>query len=433
MTNQTQEHKDDNITVEVTREAGCLVTFSISVSPEMVKKEYNSAVKATNKQVSLPGFRKGRAPTDMIIKHYKPHIEKEWKNSVLDQAFREGLKLANIYPLNQQSIKKADLKNCSIEEGASAIVQFESSPDIPDVDFTSIELEKVEAEPVSEKKIEQIIEDIRYQFAEWEEVTDRAVEEKDFVDVDIENLDEPGVFLCQDTRLEMEKGKMGTWLYELLLGMSIGDSKEAMSSLDEGQDVPEFKPTNCKVTAKAIAKSILPEVDQALADKAGVKDVEELRSRVVNDLEKLHEQQAQDKRRQNLIKALVEKHPFDVPDSIVNPHVQDVIVERTKELKESTPEGEEISKEKIDEIEQSTRKEVENLYRWHFFVSKIADEKNIEVNQEEVTREMMSHLYRMYEQGIKPDPNEDQEERLRKVHSQLIAREVADFLIKETS
>lgn len=433
MSTETTEHKNDHYTVQVDKEPGCQVTFTIAVSPEETKKGHTTALKGINKQVSLPGFRKGRAPNELIMKHYAQHVEKEWKEALMHKAFQEAMKLTDLVPFTKESVKSADIKDCSLEEGATVTVKFEAMPDVPEIDCSTLSIETVEVEPVTDKKIEQIIEDIRYQFADWEKVEDRAVEEGDFVDVDIENLDQEGTFICEDTRLEVAKGKMGKWLMDLMIGMKPGESAEAQSALDEGQDVSNFQPTNCRVTVKSISKSVLPELDDALAEKAGVKDAEELRSKVVADLESLHDRQAQDKKRENLRKSVLEKYTFEVPASLVDQEAQGRMVQRMTEEQSALPEGESLPEEKITELQNAVRKEVEEMFCWHFLVNEIAHKERVEVDKNEVTSELMRHMYSMQQQGHQIDPNENPEELMRNIYSHLLARNVADFLLGKVS
>lgn len=433
MSTETTEHKNDHYTVQVDKEPGCQITFTITVSPEATKKEHVTALKGINKQVSLPGFRKGRAPNELIIKHYAQHVEKEWKEALLHKAFQEAMKITDLVPFTRESVKNADIKECSLDEGAKVTVKFEAMPDVPEIDVATLTIEAVEAEPVTEKKIEQIIEDIRYQFAEWENVEDRPVEEGDFVDVDIENLDDEGTFICQDTRLEVVKGKMGTWLMDLLIGMKPSESAEALSSLDEGEDVSEFKATNCRVTLKGVAKSILPELDDALAEKAGVKDAEELRSKVVADLESLHERQAQEKKRENLRKSVLATYSFEVPASLVDQEAQARMVQRMTEEQSTLSEGESLPEEKIKELQDAVRKEVEEMFCWHFLVNEIAHKEKVEVDKNEVSGELMRHMYSMQQSGQQIDLDENPEELMRNIYTHLLARNVADFLLGKAS
>ncbi len=433
MSTDTTEHKNDYYTVQVKKEPGCQITFTITVSQEATKKEHTVALKGVNKQVSLPGFRKGRAPNELIIKHYAQHVEKEWKETLLHKAFQEAMKLTDLVPFTRESVKNADIKDCSLEEGATVIVKFEAMPNVPEIDMSSLIIEVVEVEPVTDKKIEQIIEDIRYQFADWEKIEDRPVEEGDFVDVDIENLDEEGMFICQDTRLEVVNGKMGKWLIDLMIGMKPGESAEALSALDEDQDASNFHPTNCRVTIKSISQSVLPELDDALAEKAGVKDAEELRSKVVADLETLHEKQAQDKKREKLRKGVLQQYIFDVPASLVDKEAQGRMVQRMTEEQSALQEGESLAEEEISELQNTIRKEVEEMFCWHFLINEIAHKEKVEVDKDEVTSELMRHMYSMQQTGQQVDPNENPEELMRNIYSHLLARNVADFLLGKVS
>ncbi|MEM1283624.1 MAG: hypothetical protein AAGG81_08730, partial [Chlamydiota bacterium] len=201
--------------------------------------------------------------------------------------------------------------------------------------------------------------------------------------------------------------------------------------LDEGEDVSEFKATNCRVTLKSVAKSILPELDDTLAEKAGVKDAEELRSKVVTDLESLHDRQAQDKKRENLRKSVLASYSFEVPASLVDQEAQERIVQRMTEEQSTLPEGESLSEDKIKEIQDAVRKEVEEMYCWHFLVNEIAHKEKVEVDKNEVSGELMRHMYSMQQSGQQLDPNEKPEELMRNIYTHLLARNVADFLLEK--
>lgn len=431
MSTETTEHTSDHYVVRVEREPGCLVTFSITVSPQAAKKEHEQVLKEMNKQVSLPGFRKGRAPKELIVRHYGQYIEKDWKEALLQNSFREAMYLANVFPLSEKSVRKADIVSCSLQEGCKLTVKFEAMPDVPEVDLAQLLLEQVDVEPVTEKKIEQIIEDIRYRFAEWEKVEGRPVEEGDFVDLDIEDLDQPGNFICRDTRLEVAKGKIGKWLLDLLIGMNIGESREAQSTLNEELGDVEFKSTRCRVTVKGIFKSILPNLDEAFAEKAGVKSVEELRSKVTEDLATLHKKQAEEKRREHLKARILATHSFDVPASLIDAEAQQQMVQRVKEAESALAEGASLDKALLSEMQNAVRKEVEEMLRWQFIAQNIARKENISVDQSEVSAELLRYLYSQRDAGNQFDFSDKIEGLMESIRFHLMMRKVADFLLSK--
>lgn len=433
MSTITTEHSNEKYKVTAECNPGCQVKFTIHASPEATKTMREKAIKSVNKEVSLPGFRKGKAPIELILKHYAPHVEREWKDLLLNTSFNEAMDLAKIYPFKKESIKNAQIKNQSIEHGTDIVISFESMPQIPHVNIQEIEVENVNPEPIQEGKIDQIIQDIRYQFANWEKVTGRPVQQNDFVDVDIENIDKPGEFICKDTRLEVKEGKIGKWLIDLLIGMNIGETKEAVSQQEPGQDNPNFKPTNCKVTVKEIQNSTLPEVNDELAAKTGLTSAAELREKIEQNLLKTQEQETQKKKRNLIEKAIIAKYSFDIPESLVVDRVQHIMMSKRADLEKAHSDAKELEAA-LKKAEEEAFKEVRDSYRWYFLARQVANEQHIDVPHEEVVSEIIRQRYTDPETSAL-FANAAPEEVYSYIFSKLVSAKVADFFIsaKENS
>ena len=140
----TQEHefKNDNIVLKVEEHSGCQVAFSISVSPPATDAAYKKAVKTISKEVSLPGFRKGRAPAAMVVKHYEKYVHDEWQELVVKTALQESTDLSKIYPIRRVENPKVD--SCTREEGAQVSFEFERYPHVPSIDLNGVTLKKEE-------------------------------------------------------------------------------------------------------------------------------------------------------------------------------------------------------------------------------------------------------------------------------------------------
>ncbi|CRX37770.1 trigger factor [Estrella lausannensis] len=416
--------------VNVTREPGCQVSFNIHVSPKATHDFLRQAIKVVNKEVSLPGFRKGKAPEKLIVDHFGKQVEKEWKDIVVQESFVQAMRLTNLHPFRKDSVQDVKIVSISKEKGTEVNVFFESMPEIPTVDMKELQLEAIEPEPVTETKIQQIVEDIRYQNADWHSVEGRGVQEGDFIDVDIEDLDNLGKFICQDFRIEVTKGKIGTWLHDLLIGQSPLESREAVSRLEEGVVNHDFKSTRCKVTVKAIKASVLPPIDDQLAAKVGLKSKDELYQKVKENLEKQHQEVAREKRREALGNLIAKSYNFEVPYSITSSNAQKRITEKSQHLaKESNGE---VDVKKLDEIEAETRKEVELLARWQFIAQKIAKEKHVHVSKQEVLTELILQGYIDPATGSsKARMDESPEDVMSNVYSMLMIKKVADLLLQD--
>ncbi len=422
----TQELKNDNITVKVENKPGCQVHLEISVAPKASKEAHSKAVKSVNKEVSLPGFRKGKAPETMILKHYASYVNDEWKQNLIQTAFSEAVKLTKIYPLNDHSVKKPNLKNASLDEDTLITIDFESHPEISSVDMTSFEIQKTEPKEVTEEAIKDFLNELRWHFAEWEDITDRPVQEDDSVSLDIENLDKPGHFICKDTTFNVIQGKMGEWMYKRVIGLKAGESFEATSeqSPKEATDA-EFVPTRCKVTVKAIKKAKLPEIDDKLATTMGAENVADLEKKAKENLEKQAKEAASENYRQQCEKNLLDKYPFDLPGSLVQSEIKNRTSLRRQELAKMGLSASEVG-ETLDKEQDSMVREVDKALRTFFLVRKVAEENNIQVSQNELVDGLMQE---MYSSQTPIDFSKDAGEARSRVYVRLLTQKVMDFLV----
>jgi len=427
LSTNTTEHSSEHYTVTAECNLGCQVKFAIHASPQATKMLREKAIKSVNKEVSLPGFRKGKAPIELILKHYAPHVEREWKELLLQTSFHEAMELTKLYPFKKESVRNAQIKSHSLEEGSDIVVSFEATPQVPEINIDDIQIEQVSVEPIQEGKINQIIQDIRYQFADWEPITDRAVQDGDFIDVDIENMDKPGEFICTDTRIEVKEGKIGQWLIDLIIGMNVGESREGESEQEPGHTNPNFVPTKCKVTVKEIQKSVLPEVNDELAVKAGVTSAEELHTKIEQNLIKAQENEALKKKRMLIEKAIISKFSFDIPESLVMDRVQHIMMSKRAELQRNQQDGEALEAA-LKGVEEETFREVRDSYRWYFLAREVANKQKIDVPHEEVVSEIIRQRYTDPEAAALFN-DAAPEEVYSYIFSKMLSAKVADYFL----
>lgn len=426
----TSEFKNENILVHVEQEPDCKVTFKITITPETVNDLFKKALKVVNKEISIPGFRKGHAPTELILKHYSKHVEREWKDILFQESFYEAINLSRITPYTRESILDSKIEKLAQNEPAVLSVTFESHPNIPTINAEDLQLTPIEAEPVTNERIQQILEDIRYQFADWTDVKDRAVQEGDFIELDIQNLDKPGTFLCEKTVVEATKEKIGSWLLKLVVGMNIGESKDGLSQQEEGENNPKFNPTNCRVTVTSISTSTLPEVNDELAKKVRAESVEDLMKKIEHDLKRYSEREATQKMRSNLREQILNKYSFDVPSSLTKSAVRYNLKNYVESLnKEEFAEGE-LAK-KVDEIEQEIKDSISSSYRWQFLTLKAAEDNHISVDAAEVNNEMMRRMYMNMMKGAEEPEDLSSEDMQAKIRFELTQDKIADLLLEK--
>lgn len=428
------EFKNPNITVIVERAPGSKAKLHIKVSPEATKAAYAQALKNINKEVSLPGFRKGKAPETLVLQKFEQHVKDEWNTIVLNTSFSEALELTQVTPLSERAVSKPQVKTLSKEDGTDFTIEFESFPEVPAINPAEISLKKLTPAEASDADVEDRIYDLRLNKADWATITDRPMQEGDFAELDIDSLDEEGFTICKDQTFLVAQDKIGSWLYNAIIGKQIGDTVEATSEKEDCKEChdhthvhpeeAEFKPTHCKITIKTIKKANMPDLDDEFAKKIGAESVDILRERVKGSLSNESKEKAQQHLRREVDKKLAEKYAFEIPASLIKSQHGAAVEHRLALL---TNQGETPNRK---EIEDEVRKELEDAYRVYFICEKIAKEQQIEVTQDEIMQEFMVQAYMTRQGEGYVDPSMNAEEIRSRVHSHLLNKKVKDYIVE---
>lgn len=424
----TQEFSNENLSIVLTREPGCRVKLDVTITPDAAEAAYRKAVKVVNKEVSLPGFRKGKAPENLIMQNYAKPIDQEWRELMVQTTFREALTLTNVYPFNDKSVDRPQLKQCSRQEGGHIIFTMETFPEIPAVDPSNITLTEPKRKEVRPEDVENAIMDLRLNRAAWNEITDRSIQDGDYVNVDIDNLDDPENPVCQDTHLFMKKGKIGKWIYDLIIGKKAGDAIEGTSEKEEELS-EEFVETRCLIKINKIESPELPELDDEFAAKFGLKTIQELYQKVEEDLNKQATERVQEILRMQVEDALFNQYAFDVPSTLFEGEKKSRLQYLHSLKGKLTPEN--YKKAATHYQDEKLNTEVLRSLCLYFLKRKIAEDNNVEVNQNEIMQEMLWHLYNPSSRLIDPSMNEEQIRS--KIFLHLLNRKTNDFLVNKAN
>jgi len=426
---QTIEKSSDNIKTTATIYPHCKVEISVEASKELVQKAKKEAIKAVKKDVSLPGFRKGKAPIELIEKKHPNAIEHQWKSSFADLAFSEAEQLLHIPPYNSQASVNYKLESLTDEEG-KATFSFEKSPDVPTIDPKTIKLPEIEKKEVTEKELEEAMRQMRFFHAKWEEVTDRPVQEDDYVILDIESLHgEKPEKVFSDTRFEVSKKGIADWLKELILGKNSKDTIEGVSRPDEDATEEEkktFSPREVRVTIKKIETAILPELDDEFAKKVGAKDLEEMKDSISKMLNEQAEQGYDKDKREALSKFLIENYDFDIPETILKEEAKyrkDQILQNPQ-MKERFNK---MSQEEKDNFDKDVQKKAKEAILLFYITRQIIKDANINISENEVKMQAMASLYTPGKPM--PDPKNIPQEALGVAMSRLMTQKAQDYLL----
>ena len=432
MHNQTNESKLANEFVELSVEhkPHCIVEFHVKASPLLTQRAYQNAIKSVAKETTVPGFRKGKAPEEMIKKTFKNQIDKKWEQLIGEEAFAECDRLAKTPVLNQQTRIHFKMKEHSMD-GAEMTFQFESEPLIPELDLSSLKLETLNKEPVGEEKLEEIIHRIRTFFAKWEEVNERAAQALDFVTIDLDLIEDDKTSpVFHNTRLEIKAPQMANWMREIVTGMSVGESKEGLSEIDEDasdEDKQNFKPKKVKITLNKIESPILPVVDDEFAQKLLAETAEIMRERLMTLLTKQAEDEVRNQYRDQLSTLLLEHAHFEVPGSLLYTEIQ----HRSKQLFESPSfkkRYQSLSEDEKKEEFKKVEKQAIDALKLFYICRKVLTDNNIRILPSDLTQEIHSPLDAMFaDKDLAKVEKTEAEKNL--LMSRILLSKAQDFLI----
>lgn len=425
---------NDLINLEVTVKPHCHVEFDVEVKAPLLEEAKKEALKSVTKQVSIPGFRKGKAPKDLIQKRFGGDIESKSREFVSQRAFHEAEKLSHRHLLNRDT--RIDFKINSFEGNeVKLFYAFETEPLIPDFDYSKFSLESPKEAQLDEKKLEETIHRIRLFFAIWREVQDRGAELGDYVIVDVDIIDDEGKEsrAFTGTQLEISKKSMAQWMRDLVIGMKAGETKEGISKPDEDateEDKKKFEEKKIKVSVKSVEEPVLPAVDDDLAKKVGVDSADNMKERLNYLLKKQVREDIQSELRDQVSEQMLKLYPFDLPKSLVDKEVN----YRMSQIESNPSDKARLSKLSAEDLEkekEKVREQAEKAVKLFFISKKIAKEAKMQLSPHELVADIKTPLDAMFadRDALNPNKTEDQEVMLM---SRLMIKKAQDYAVEKT-
>lgn len=388
------EFKNEQIQVLVWHKPACRIEMKVRAARLLIQTASRDAVKTVGKEVLLPGFRKGRAPDEMILKKYPKEVEKETHNQLADAAFADAQKLAKVPLLNNNARVTFDLQKMSDEE-AELMFTFETEPSVPTVDPKRFAPKHVERAQVGDKEIDEAIRQMQFFFAQWTPITERPIQEKDYIMIDLDTVEGESVQrVFNQIRFEVSKERMAEWMQKLVIGAKVGDILEGMSEPDANateEEKKEFTPKKVRITVLKLEEATLPELNDEFAKKVGATDLANMRQSVTDMLNRQADDKAKDLLREQVNDFLVENYPFEMPHSLIQTEME----HRKRQLLQNPNfkrDWDQMSQEERKNFETKMTSESTQAVRLFYLSRQIVRDANIGITHKEVQDEAVSTL-----------------------------------------
>ncbi|NDD58049.1 MAG: trigger factor [Chlamydiae bacterium] len=431
-TAEAQELSNNLVRFTIHKRPSCRVEFEVQASKELVSDARKKAVRLIAKEVSLPGFRKGKAPDALIVKNFSKDVDKKWQEFIADLAFKECEKIAKIPILSRDARITFNMKNHSQESAEFSLV-FETEPEIPSVNPHDFQPNEVEKPVVNQEKVNETIRQVRFFFAEWKKINDRPVQQGDFVLLDVDVIEQdPPSSLFKDTRFEVDTKYMAQWMKDLVLGKELHDVIEGMSVADEdAKDKDDFKPQKVRVKIKAIEQATLPDMTEDFLKNLGVASEEELVSSIEKLLEKQAEEHVKEKLHEQVNEFLMEKYPFDLPPTLIDKEAQ----YRMKQLGQDPnfqKYWQTLSPEDKKKTLDSIYKQSEKAVRMFYMCRKIIADAKINISPLDLPKPATTPLEILMDPDQMLHFHEQSEVKHAEALSKLVLQKAADYIVENS-
>ncbi len=370
-------------------ELGTLSRKLIVTLPEKdVQKKLKKAYDKLQKESKMKGFRRGKVPRSIIEKSYKPQVEAEVGEKLVQDTYFEVIEKEKI-----DAVVHPDILGHSYNENGT--FTYEAQVDIrPEIDvsgYKGLEVVKPNTE-VAEDEIEGELNRLRKQIAPLKSAEERAVAEEDVVVVDYQGYHK-GNLMKQvkndNASFEVGSGQMGVEFEKKLIGMNKGEEASHEVDFPEKHPNPILAGKNIefKVTIKDIKERVLPELDDEFAKDVGKEfnSLAELKKSITDKLTKEREESAEGELTDRVMQALLKDKEFDVPQRLVAFEVEQMIKQTEEQLEQSGMNLEAAGLNK-EMLAQTNEPVAIQRVRGDFLLKKIAETEEIKLNDEDMDR-----------------------------------------------
>ena len=367
----------------------------VSFDAEEIKTKENEACKEIGKIANIPGFRKGKAPANVIRKRYSRELKDELTRKVSTDAYESILDNKDI---KVYSILKVDAGELSTENGASVEVTVDLEPEFEIPDYENFEV-TVHPTDVSDEDIEKEINTLRDQRASFDEV-DREAKEGDYIKCSYEGeLDgKPVSEILPDK--PMYGKQTNTWeeagqakglgvdaIAQGVVGMKSGDKKDVEASFGDDFEIAPLagKKVSYKLEVHEVREKKPPELNEDFFKSMKVENLEELKDRVLTDLESRKKRDNQNAKRSQVTQKILEIPDFPLPQQAVDDESNSIFQSRAQRAIQQGTKQEDIESNK-DELWKEAKTQGEARVKLTLVLSKIAEKEKVEVNNEDLAR-----------------------------------------------
>lgn len=410
-----------------------MAKLTIETSAEELEKAIEKAYQKQKKQISIPGFRKGKVPRQMVEKMYgKEVFYEDAANELIPDAYDKAME-----ECEEDIVSSPKIEVTQIEAGKpfvfTALVALK--PEVKLGKYKGVKIDKIDTE-VTEEEVDAEINKERENNARNITVEDRAVKDGDMTTLDFEGFVDGVAFeggKGENYPLTIGSGAFIPGFEEQLVGAEIGKEVEVKVTFPEDYQAENLKGKDAvfKCTVKEIKEKELPELDDEFASEVSeFETMAEYREDVKKNLTEKKEKDAKNAREEAAVQAAVEACEMEIPDAMLETQQKQMVDEFAQRI---TMQG--LSMEQYfqftgtnyQKMVEQVKPQAEERIKARLVLEAVVAAEKIEVTEEEYDKELetMAEVYQMEIDKVRDLMGEREKKNMMQ---DLAVRKAAEFI-----
>ena len=411
-----------------------MVKLVIETTAEEFEKGLNEAYNKNKGKITLPGFRKGKAPRKMVEKFYGAEVfYEDAANAIIPEAYAEAAEESKLEIVSQPKIDVVQL-----EQGKPFIFSAEVAvkPEVELGQYKGVEVAKVDSE-VTDEDIANELKKVQEQNSRTISVAERAVKDGDMTVIDFEGFVDGKAFeggKGENYPLTIGSHSFIDTFEDQIIGMNIGDEKEINVTFPEEYHAEELKgkPATFKVKVNEIKEKQLPELDDDFAqDVSDFDTMDAYKESLVSQLKERKANEAKVKKEDEAMEKIIEAAKMDIPEAMINTQVNRMAEDFARRLQQrglSIEQYFQYTGMTAEKIIDDMKPEALTRIKSRLVLEAIVKAENIEVSDDEVNAELqkMADMYKMELDKVKELMGEAE---MKQVKEDLAVQKAVDLIV----
>lgn len=353
--------------------------IKIEIPTEDIERKIKDSLEKARQKAKIPGFRQGKAPLNIVEKHFGKDAEADAIEEIIPEFYRMALKEADIVPVSQPVLEGG----INFQKNSPLIfaLTVEVRPKIENLSYKNIKIKDIEI-TVPDSDVETALKRLQESRAVYE-AADKPAEKDDLVTVDLDIKYEDKTISEKDQALKIGTAGLLKEISDAIAGKKAGETAEAETTFPENFHMKELSGKKALVTCsiKNVKKKNLPAIDDELVKDLGYENVEALKTGLKSDIEKAKKGNNVRIQKEELVEKIVESHEFDIPESVLKRETAALVYEE-KTIKKSD--------KKTEELEAELKPKAVKAAKALLLISEIGNREGITVSDDELREKILA-------------------------------------------